>query len=274
MPELPEVQTIVNDLRPHAVGAAIARVVVLRADFVQPSGVRLPHLLAGRTVINVHRRGKRIIFTLDNQQRFLIHLGMTGRVTLEPVATPLRLHTHVVIQLRRTALPVIELHLCDPRRFGWIEWLGNTDGEQGLGIEPADLTPARLAKLLRATRRPIKALLLDQRAIAGLGNIYADESLFAAGIHPQTPGCEIPVPGVRRLCAAIKDTLAKAIRHRGSTLRDYVDAAGGKGTFQKLHHVYGRAGLPCRKCRAVIAGIRLAGRSTCFCPECQPQLPV
>lgn len=270
MPELPEVQTVVNSLLPHVVGARIVEVQTIRPDFIAPHNTDLAALLTGQTVASVHRRAKRIIFTLGNQKRFLIHLGMTGRVLLQPPGTPRALHTHVVLTIAPPGSNPVEIRLCDPRRFGELRWLGDTTGEDGLGCEPLTLHSRTLVNLLSSSRRPIKSFLLDQTAIAGLGNIYADESLFAAGLHPLTPCKGITPAQAAGLCRAIKAVLRKALRHRGSTLRDYVDAAGGKGAFQKLHHVYNRAGEPCRHCRTRIQRIVLAGRSTCFCPKCQP----
>ncbi len=269
MPELPEVQTVVNSLLPHVVGARFIRVTTLRPDFIVPPGTDLPALLTGRTVTSIHRRAKRIIFTLDTHQRFLIHLGMTGRVTLHPVGSPPVRHTHVVLAVASPVRKSIEIHLCDPRRFGELRWLGDDTGEDGLGYEPLALRPRALAALLATSRRPVKSFLLDQAAVAGLGNIYADESLFAAGLHPLTPCNRITRDQAARLCRCIKAVIRKALYHRGSSLRDYVDAEGGKGAFQKLHQVYGRAGKPCRRCRTPIERIVLSGRSTCFCPECQ-----
>lgn len=269
MPELPEVQTVVNSLTPRVVAARITNVEIARPDFVCPPGTDLPALLVGRTITSIHRRAKRIIFTLDTQQRFLIHLGMTGRVLLLPPNSPRAPHTHVVLTLATSASQTIELHLCDPRRFGELRWLNNGTGEDGLGHEPLTLRSRALADLLASSRRPVKSFLLDQTAIAGLGNIYADEALFAAGLHPLTPCNRITPEQATHLCRAIKSVLRKALRHRGSTLRNYVDAEGGQGAFQKLHQVYDRAGKPCRRCRTPIQRITLAGRSTCFCPTCQ-----
>lgn len=270
MPELPEVQTVVTTLAPKAVGATIATVEILRPDYVTPKGTDIRAKLVGRSIRAIHRRGKRIIFSLDSGEGFLIHLGMTGRLTLEPAGAPRVLHTHVVLTLQGPSRERLELHLRDPRRFGRFIWLGDDLGESGLGPEPLTITPTRLCKVLAASRRPIKSLLLDQTRLAGLGNIYADEALFLAGIHPLSPANAISEPAARRLCRAIKQVLRKAIRHRGSTLRDYVDAEGGKGAFQLLHNVYDRAGQPCRKCGRALERIVLGGRSTCFCPKCQP----
>jgi formamidopyrimidine-DNA glycosylase len=265
MPELPEVQTVVTTLKPRVVGKTIARVVSLRADIVTPSDVVLPELLHGRRIVSVERRGKRIVFALDDGNRFYVHLGMTGQLTVTSADAHLLPHTHLELDLGGT-----RLRFRDPRRFGGVWWLGReSTGDAGMGPEPLKLRPAQLFRRLHKTTRAVKNALMDQTVVAGLGNIYVDESLFAAGIHPLTPGNELTVEQVGRLNRAIKATLRRAIRHRGSTLRDYVDAEGESGAFQKLHRVYDRAGKPCRRCRTPIERIVLGGRSTHFCPKCQ-----
>ena len=269
MPELPEVQTVVNDIVPVAVGAKIVQVELLRPEFVQPAAIPLEKLLTGQTIASIHRRANRIIFTLGDGQKFLAHLGMTGRIAIAASSAPRQKHTHVVLTLQRKG-KLAELHFCDPRRFGEIRWLGTHHGEDGLGVEPLTLTTRQLVELLRRPRRPIKSVLLDQSVVAGLGNIYADESLFRAGIHPLTWACHLDEAAVGRLCRAIKQILSKALQHRGSTFRDYVDAKGGKGGFQDRHQVYGRSGQPCRQCGRSLQRIVLGGRSTCFCLHCQP----
>jgi formamidopyrimidine-DNA glycosylase len=158
----------------------------------------------------------------------------------------------------------------DPRRFGGIWWLGqDTPADSGMGPEPLTLRPAVLARQLAGTGRAIKVALLDQSLVAGLGNIYVDESLFQAGIHPLSAANTLAIEQVANLNRAIKSTLRRALRHRGSTLRDYRDADGEAGSFQSMHCVYDRAGKPCRKCRTTIERIVLGGRSTHFCPKCQ-----
>ncbi|HZK83021.1 MAG TPA: zinc finger domain-containing protein, partial [Humisphaera sp.] len=157
----------------------------------------------------------------------------------------------------------------DPRRFGGVWWLGTEDFAAGMGPEPLSVIPKQLAKLLSRTTRAIKNALLDQSVVAGLGNIYVDESLFAAGIHPLIPADKLNKDQIARLNRAIKATLRKALRHRGSTLRDYRDSDGNSGAFQKLHRVYDRAGKPCAICKTKIERIVLGGRSTHFCPKCQ-----
>ncbi len=265
MPELPEVQTVVNTLRPRVVGRAIVHVRVLRADILFPPGTDLEALLTGRTVRSVDRRGKRIVFSLDDGNRFYVHLGMTGRLTFAAQDLPAPSHTHLELVIGGG-----NLRFRDPRRFGGVWWLGAApDPHEGMGPEPLDLRPAQLARALSRTSRAIKAALLDQSVIAGLGNIYVDESLFAAGIHPLIPAAALGPEQVRALNRAIKATLRRALRHRGSTLRDYRDADGGSGSFQKLHRVYDREGEPCRRCRGLISRIVLGGRSTHFCAVCQ-----
>ena len=268
MPELPEVQTVVDTLRPRVVGHRITKVHLGRRDILTPSDVDLEQVLTGRTIRDVSRRGKRILFLLDNAERFYIHLGMTGHLSVESRSAAVAPHTH--LQLHLEARGAQELRFVDPRRFGGIWWLGNSDDEDDdLGPEPLRLRPAQLLLLLSKTKRPIKSALLDQTVVAGLGNIYADESLFAAGIHPLTPANLLKKDQVSRLSRAIKTTLRRALRHRGSTLRNYRDANGDAGNFQKLHRVYGREGQPCRKCRSPVQRIVLGGRSTHFCPSCQ-----
>jgi formamidopyrimidine-DNA glycosylase len=261
-------------LRPRVTGATLARVRVNRIDIVSPAGVDLPPLLTGRAITAVERRAKRIVFTLEGGERFYVHLGMTGQLTVEPPGAPVRPHTHMVFELRRGTKARrhegLELRFRDPRRFGGVFWLGAESPDQGLGPEPLTLRPGRLAKLLAATRRPIKSALLDQTMIAGIGNIYADEALFGAGIHPLRPGNSLSGEEVGRLNRAIKLVLRRAIRARGSTLRDFVDADNAPGEYRTKHLVYDREGERCRRCRKhAIERIVLTGRSTCFCPRCQ-----
>jgi formamidopyrimidine-DNA glycosylase len=265
MPELPEVQTVVSTLRPRIIGRRIQRLTLHRTDIVTPQDIDLRKLLTNRTVTDLTRRGKRIVFTLDDGQRFYIHLGMSGRLTIEADDAPLGKHTHLVIQLDDGK----EIRFRDPRRFCGIWWLGSEDPGGTMGPEPLDVTINVLIEKLSRTKRAIKNVLLDQTVLAGIGNIYADEALFEAGIHPLTRADKLNGEQARRLHAAINKILRRAIKHRGSTLRDYVDAEGGKGAFQKLHRVYDRANKPCPTCKTPIKRLVLGGRSTHFCPSCQ-----
>lgn len=271
MPELPEVQTVVNTLRPKLLGRKIARVQLNRQDIVTPSETDLPARLSARTITDIARRGKRIVVTLDSEERFYIHLGMSGRLGLHAPDQPLAPHTHLIVRFKASK---IELRFVDPRRFGGVWWLGHDLPPEGnMGPEPMQTRPAQLARRLASTTRAIKNALLDQTVLAGLGNIYVDESLFDARIHPLTPANTLTAEQISRLNRSIKTTLRRALRHRGSTLRDYRDANGAAGAFQSLHRVYAREAKPCRTCRTPITRIVLGGRSTHFCPKCQRREP-
>jgi formamidopyrimidine-DNA glycosylase len=259
---------VVNTLRPRILGRTITQVRLLRRDIVEPAGFDFVAQVQNCRVADIARRGKKIVFSLNGGHRFYIHLGMSGRLTVDDAALPVAKHTHLVLELDRGG----EVRFFDPRRFGGVFWLG-LDGaaDAGLGPEPSDLTPAVLFAQLQRTRRVIKTALLDQKLIAGIGNIYADEALFAAGIHPRIPANALSRSQAARLCGAIKRTLNRALRHKGSTLRDYRDANGQPGDFQKLHRVYDRAGLPCWKCGGEIVREVIGRRSAHFCPVCQPE---
>jgi formamidopyrimidine-DNA glycosylase len=270
MPELPEVQTVVTTIAPRLLGLRIDAVVHLRADIVEPKGFDLAAAIAGRKVRDLSRRGKKIVFTLDDGNRLFIHLGMSGRLAVVATDHPVESHTHLIATVGGG-----HLRFVDPRRFGGIFWLGKAaPADDNLGPEPLALRDGQLAthlaKGLSKTRRNIKAALLDQSLVAGLGNIYVDESLFEAKIHPATIANRLNRSQVASLAKAIRKILRKAITHRGSTLRDYRDANGEPGDFQSLHRVYHRAGQPCPRCKTPIDRIVLGGRGTHFCPACQP----
>ena len=265
MPELPEVQMVVNTLRPAITGKKIFSVDLRRPDILLPAGTNLAENLTGKIISSIHRRAKRIVFALTDSNQFYIHLGMTGRLTIEPADSPILLpHTHLILRFAD-----LEIRFRDPRRLGGVWWLGTNPADEKIGPEPLTLRIAQLQKRLQRTTRAIKNALLDQSVIAGLGNIYVDESLFKARIHPLVPAKDLSTNQVAALNRAIKFTLNKALKHRGSTLRDYFDANGNPGGFQKLHAVYDRAELPCRKCKTAIERFVLGGRSTHFCPRCQ-----
>ncbi len=265
MPELPEVETIVRTLGPRLQSAVIEAVYLSRKDFVHPSELDLAARLSSRRVTRVSRRAKRIVFRLDDGNCFYIHLGMSGRLGMEPIEAQRRPHTHLALQFGGQ-----ELRLVDPRRFGGVFWMGSGEnGDENLGPEPLGLRAGELGKRLERTTRAIKNALLDQSVVAGLGNIYVDESLFEAGIHPLWPANRLSAQQVGKLNRAIKTVLRRALRPRGSTLRDYRDADGEPGNFQKLHRAYDREGQPCMNCGTKIQRIVLGGRSTHFCPKCQ-----
>lgn len=263
MPELPEVQTVVNTLQPLLRGRRFGNVLRLRRDVVTPADIDLSSTLPGRAVTELSRRGKRVIFDLDDGNRLYVHLGMTGQLTVESARQPRKPHCHLAV-----AVDDRELRFVDPRRFGGIFWCGG-DRDDPLGPEPLAMRWRQLHERLKRTRRAIKTALLDQQLVAGIGNIYADEALFAARIHPLCIANQITPEQSRRLCAAIKRVLHRAIECGGSSLRDYVDANGRRGGFQSHHRVYDRAGMPCRVCGGEIARIVVGQRSTHFCPKCQ-----
>jgi formamidopyrimidine-DNA glycosylase len=271
MPELPEVQTIVTTIAPSLLGRRFDAILHLRGDIVQPAGFDLAAALTGRRIVDLTRRGKKIILTLDDHNRLFIHLGMTGRLVIVPPHHPVEPHTHLI-----ATIGPMQLRFRDPRRFGGIFWLGTTTPpDENLGPEPLALRvhqlAAHLAEHLASTRRTIKSAILDQSLLAGLGNIYVDESLYEAQIHPATIASTLTKPQIAALAKAIQKTLRKAITHRGSTLRDYRDPNGQPGRFQSLHRVYDRKGEPCPRCKTAIQRIVQSGRGTHFCPKCQPK---
>jgi len=273
MPELPEVQTVVSTLQRSVRGLRIAAAKLLRSDVLEPAGFGLEAALVGRGIAEVQRRGKKIVIELDDGNRVAIHLGMSGRLTVEKPEEPVKKHTHFILELVEKSggkSGAKQVRFVDPRRFGGIFWLGTeTAADENLGPEPLTLKPAQLARGLAKTSRAIKTALLDQKLIAGIGNIYADEALFAAGIDPRVPANKLGGEQIAKLNRGIKRVLRRAINHRGSTLRDYRDADGEPGNYQKLHLVYGREGEACAVCGEPIQRIVLGGRSTHFCGRCQ-----
>jgi formamidopyrimidine-DNA glycosylase len=272
MPELPEVETVVRELRPHLVGRRIAQVKVGRRPLRRRWRAQWGPELVGKHVKEIRRRGKWILLCLDQDCHLIVHLGMTGQLTVVPAQTPVNNHTHLVFGLDRGAQ---QLRFRDVRRFGSATVFAEEEGlnrffkESGLGPEPFDLDPDYWQERLANTRRCLKAILLDQRVVAGVGNIYADESLFESRLHPAQLGQDTTARQARRLRRAIVAVLNRAIDKRGSSIRDYIGGSGRKGEFQEEFCVYGRTGLPCPRCGKAIVCVRLAGRSTHYCPWCQ-----
>lgn len=274
MPELPEVQTVAAQLSAGIVDRTIRAVYVRRADYVRRGGEGIHAAMPGRRVESIRRHGKWISLVLAPQGELVIHLGMSGRVTLDPPQRALLPHTHLVIRFHRMT---DELRIRDPRRFGGVWFYDGSQGDETfaqtrrLGPDALGLALPELRRLL-TRRRQIKALLLDQTAVSGLGNIYCDEALHRAGVHPNARASDLSDAHVRRLADGIRRTLRSAIRAGGSTLRDYRNADGEPGWFQVRHRVYGRQGQPCRRCGTTIVRTQAAGRSTHWCPTCQPEL--
>lgn len=258
MPELPEVETVVRSLRPVIVGQRIEAARALERRVLK--GGRIDGA-AGRLVEAVERRGKHIVIRLD-RGLLLVHLGMTGRLLWNAPETP---HTRAVFTLERGNL-VYE----DIRMFGRLEFSEDLPARVArLGPEPLEVTPEDFRARLAGRRSRIKAVLLDQGFLRGIGNIYADEALFRAGIHPKAIAARLGRARAGRLCDSVRAVLAEAIEHRGSSISDYVDADGNRGGFQLLHAVYGREGEPCTVCGMPVRRIVLAQRGTHYCPRCQ-----
>jgi formamidopyrimidine-DNA glycosylase len=261
VPELPEVETVVRSLAPHLPGRTIVSA-EFGSSFVTP-GDRgaLSSALAGSRIAAVRRHGKFIVIDLD-RGILLVHLGMTGKLLLDAPRTK---HSYGVFQLDRGVL-VYD----DPRQFGRIEFSEELPARAArLGPDPLSVTFDEFCGLLHKRKARMKPLLLNQRFLRGLGNIYADEALFRAHIHPRAVSTRLSMRRAAELHQAITEILQLAITHRGSSISDYVDASGQKGSFQLMHHVYGREGEPCVACGAPIRRILMAQRSTHYCPRCQ-----
>lgn len=275
MPELPEVETIVLALRAGLGRARVADVVLHRADIVRNDTRDLAGCLVGRRIVAIEREGKRIKLVLSPDGLCVIHLGMSGRLTLERPRAALLSHTHVQIRFVNRAR---ELRFRDPRRFGGVWFFdgdpsGDLSGERaGLSSLGPDALTIRGPVLRGICRRGrgIKALLLDQTVVAGLGNIYTDEALFDARIHPLRRASALEGRQVGLLAGSIRKILRRSIDSGGATLRDYRQADGSEGTFQRICRVYGREGEACRRCGTPVLRIQVAGRSTHLCEVCQP----
>ena len=271
MPELPEVETVARSLMPRIIGREIAGVRLLDKKLLRRTcGCRLEDL-EGRTIETIRRRGKMIVIECDGGLGIVFHLKMTGQMLVVPTDEPLDKHVRLVVRFRDGRN---ELRFRDVRRFGFM--LCAAGGAAGacreiaaLGPEPFDATPDEFKALFAGRKGKIKSLLLNQTIIAGIGNIYADEILFDARIHPETPASSLRRADLDRLRASMLLVLGKAVEAGGSTLRDYVDADGRAGEFQFDHKVYYREGEPCAGCAGRVKRIVVAGRGTYFCPRCQ-----
>ena len=269
MPELPEVETIVRCLQRPLRGRRVLRARLRPVALYRRGSLRVGSLV-GRTVAGVERAGKNAVFRFDPPGIMVVNLGMTGQLLLYPscecvLETP-RKHLHGRFYLDDGS----ELRYYDPRRFGFIFVAPPCDISLALGIgpDPFDAKPRDLEKALSKRDAAIKPLLLDQRILSGIGNIYADETLFDARIDPRTSGARV-ASSAARLLASARRILRSAIAHRGSTIRDYRRPDGSRGGFQDLHAVYGREGKPCVRCGTPVIKIVLSGRGTHFCPSCQ-----
>lgn len=271
MPELPEVETI----RRYLVETVVHRT-ILEVPHLDPRMVKLGEksseeiilALTGKTILGVDRRGKYLRLRSDPGQGLLLHLGMSGRLTREIPQAPWRPHTHLVLRFSD-----FELRLSDPRRFGRVGWSVRWSGlAPRMGIEPLSpsFSPKWLEARLNGRKSAIKSILLSQTVVAGIGNIYADEALHRSGIHPAVPAGSLDSVEVERLVQALKKVLRSSLRHRGTSFSDYVDALGHPGENQGYLKVYGRRSRPCTRCAAPIQTVVIQGRTSHFCPVCQP----
>jgi formamidopyrimidine-DNA glycosylase len=286
MPELPEVETVARGVDKRV---RMDRIIdVWFSSYPQPfknPPQRQAAGLRGRWIVSVHRTGKHIVFELGVQDdkpvagsnrsgppgeisaQWIVHLGMTGKLLVTTAETEVEKHTHARVSLESGR----ELRFVDPRRFGRLEFreLAREQGFAGPGAEPLKIGAEAFASLFHRRKLAIKAALLNQTLLAGVGNIYADESLFRAGIRPRRAAGRLTHAELERLRTSLKEVLRAAIRLGGSSVSDYVDADGARGFFQLKHCVYQRTGEPCRRCGTSIKRIVVAGRSTHFCPKCQ-----
>lgn len=273
MPELPEVETVANGVDARVRGQRISSVWTSgKPQTFKSPEAEIEEVLTGATIDRVRRVGKTIVMTLErNTDRgaasvpaeFLVHLGMTGRLLVSAADVPLPAHTHAVLTLGDGR----EVRFVDPRRFGRLSVVRDTYA--GPGLEPLTVSAEEFAALFRGRKVAIKAALLNQGLLHGVGNIYADEALARAGVRPRRPAGRLTRAETERLRLALVDVLKRAIELGGSSVSDYVDADGVRGFFQLEHRVYGRGGEPCRVCGTAIKKIVVGGRGTHYCPKCQ-----
>jgi formamidopyrimidine-DNA glycosylase len=278
MPELPEVETVANGVHTRIHGQTIRSVWTSNKPqtFKSPPD-EIIETLTGSRIERVHRVGKTIVVDLSRKDsgrrkkpaQFLVHLGMTGRLLVSTPDTPIPPHTHAILTLSGGPHGIKELRFVDPRRFGRLSVVAPDRNYEGPGAEPLTIPLEDFTALFRNRKTPIKAALLNQSLLHGVGNIYADEALFHAGIRPTRHAGRLTRAELTRLRDALIKVLTEAIQLGGSSVSDYVDADGVAGFFQLRHHVYSRTGQPCRICDTPIKRIVIGGRSTHYCPNCQ-----
>ena len=273
MPELPEVEITRRGIEPCLAGKIITGVRVSQHQLRWPVPPELAQQLGGRRIVRVTRRGKYILIECSRSERsgwLILHLGMSGSLRIMDSKTPPQRHDHFDLVLGQQLM-----RLRDPRRFGAVLWEGGDIARHplltDLGAEPLeeDFTGAVLHAATRTRKAAVKLIVMNANIVVGVGNIYANESLFHAGINPRTQARRLSLARYERLAAAIKSTLAQALEAGGSSLRDFVHSDGTSGYFQQSYYVYGRDGMSCRSCGATIRQLRQGQRSTFYCPSCQ-----
>jgi formamidopyrimidine-DNA glycosylase len=303
VPELPEVETIARGLDTRVAGDTVESVWIgSRQQPLKSPAALIAATLEGKRIVRVHRAGKHIVFDLEGESRaeqalalrtkkgkrkskvrsqtpqaaslqefgdrtaqWIVHLGMTGRLVVCEPATEIAKHTHLIAKLASGR----ELRFIDPRMFGKLSVHLHRGGFDPGGVEPLEVTEEQFIALFRGRKTPIKSALLNQKLLRGVGNIYADESLFRAGIRPRRRAAAITGQQLGKLHRAVQEVLREAIALGGSSINDYVDADGEEGFFQLQHRVYGREGEPCLVCGTAIRRVVLAGRSSHYCAKCQ-----
>lgn len=276
MPELPEVETVRRGLERRVLDEKISSVMVLHPQVIRGDVARFCREIEGRRVARLCRKGKTLAIELHSGDarahgHLIIRLGMTGQLVVAGAGVPVPVHTHVRMILGDGRQ---ELRFRDPRRFGMLRWCTRGEAEavlNSLGPDALEISEVEFNGAIQGRHGAVKAWLLNQRMLAGLGNIYADEALFEAGIHPQTPAGRIPRIQRRLLYRSIRKVLRRAVRLQGTSFRDYVDVDGNPGNFEPQLRAYRRTGLPCRRCGARIQRLTISGRSSHFCPACQPR---
>jgi formamidopyrimidine-DNA glycosylase len=281
MPELPEVETIARGLDKRVAGDRIDSLWLgSKPEILKSPASEIVRTLESKRIVGVRRVGKHIVFDLEDtvppkrkkaagaspaspaKAQWIVHLGMTGRVVVSEAGEEILKHTHAILQLASGR----ELRFVDPRRFGR---LSVAQAFAAPGVEPLQVELERFVKLFKGRKTPIKSALLNQKLLSGVGNIYADESLFRAGIRPRRRAASLTHEELRRLYLAVQEVLKEAIALGGSSISDYVDADGEEGFFQLQHRVYGREGEPCLVCKTALKRVVLGGRSSHYCPKCQ-----
>ena len=268
MPELPEIETLARELRKKAVGLVLSKCWVRHPEILKHSQSFSPGSFENQTVMEVERFRKFLYFKMQNGCRLWFHLGMTGQILWQKnEAIPAR-HDHVLFKFQNCAE---ELWFRDIRKFGEVFLTTSEDWQREFVIGPdaLEVSEETFVELFKRRTGPIKSLLLNQKIIAGLGNIYANESLYRAGIHPKRRPVRLPLKSMQKLHGTIREVLQEAIGHGGSSIDDYRRPDGQKGSFQKYHRVYGRHGEACFSCGEVIKKIELSGRSAFYCSQCQ-----
>ena len=270
MPELPEVETTMQGLKPCLEQNFVENVIIRQPQLRWPIPADLPKYLSKKRILKLSRRGKYILMHTDSGT-LILHLGMSGSLRIVTHQQPIKLHDHVDIIFSNQLI----LRFNDPRRFGACLWTSDDPNQHkllaSLGVEPLleKFTPEYLQKKAANRHVPIKSFIMNSHIVVGVGNIYAAEALFLAGIHPQTPAKLLTLENCQKLVLAIQSILKTAIQHGGTTIRDFINSSGKPGYFAQKLAVYGRAGKPCILCQTPLSMQKISQRSTVFCADCQ-----